>query len=155
ASNTWLPTFKSVSQNTIYSYVSSTTDPLATVVADGRHTRLNPQLYYFWGPVGLLTEWVHEYQALGKGATGGAVNNEAGHVTVSWAIGGENTYEGVRPKASARWATSDLGALELVVRYSWLHTDEVAFIDASFADPTKSVLQAKEWSFGANWWLNR
>jgi phosphate-selective porin OprO/OprP len=155
ASNTWLPTFKSVSQNTIYSYLSSTMDPTQTVFALRRHTRINPQFYYFIGPVGLLAEWVHEYQQVGKGATDGAVNNQAGHVTVSFAIGGDNTYDGVRPKAPARWATKDFGALELVARYGWLNVDDAAFEGSGFADPTKSVTEAKEWSFGANWWLNR
>jgi phosphate-selective porin OprO/OprP len=155
ASNTWLPTFKSVGQNTIYSYVSNTMDPTQTVFASHHHTRLNPQLYYYYGPVGLLAEWVHEYQEVGKGATAGAVNNQAGHVTVSFAIGGDNTYEGVRPKAPASWATRTFGALELVARYSWLDTDDLGFKDAAYADPSKSVSEAKEWSFGLNWWLNR
>jgi phosphate-selective porin OprO/OprP len=155
ASNTWLPTFKSVSQNTIYSYVSSTTDPTLTVFASHRHTRLNPQLYYFYGPVGLLAEWVHEYQELGKGASVGAVNHQAGHVTASFAIGGDNSYEGVRPKAPASWATKDIGAIELVVRYGWLDLDNAGFTNSVFADPSKSVTKAEEWTFGANWWLNR
>jgi phosphate-selective porin OprO/OprP len=154
-SNTWLPTFKSVGQNAIYSYVSSTTDPTLTVFASHRHTRINPQLYYFYGPVGLLAEWVHEHQELGKGATVGAVNNQAGHITLSVAIGGDNSYDGVRPKAPANWATKDIGAIELVVRYGWLRLDDLGFTDAIYADPTKSVSEAKEWSFGVNWWLNR
>ncbi|HVU53264.1 MAG TPA: porin [Polyangia bacterium] len=155
ASNTWLPTFKSVSQNTIYTYISSTTDPTQTVFASHHHTRLNPQLYYYVGPLGLLAEWVHEHQELAKGTTTGAVNNQAGHVTVSVAIGGENSYDGVRPKAPANWATKDLGALELVARYGWLSTDDLGFTDSAYADPSKSVAKAKEWTFGANWWLNR
>jgi phosphate-selective porin OprO/OprP len=155
ASNTWLPTFKSVSQNTIYTYISNTTDPTQTVFASHHHTRINPQLYYYYGPFGLLAEWVHEYQEVGKGATVGAVNNQAGHVTVSVAIGGENSYDGVRPKAPANWATKDIGAIELVVRYGWLDTDNLGFLDSAYADPSKSVTKAKEWAFGANWWLNR
>jgi phosphate-selective porin OprO/OprP len=155
ASNTWLPTFKSVGQNTIYSYVSSATDPTLTVFASQRHTRINPQLYYFYGPVGLLAEWVHERQGVAKGATVGAVNHQSGHVTVSVALGGDNSYDGVRPKAPANWATKDIGAVELVVRYGWLDLDDAAFVNALYADPTKSVTEAKEWSFGANWWLNR
>jgi phosphate-selective porin OprO/OprP len=155
ASNTWLPTFKSVSQNTIYTYISNTMDPTQTVFASHHHTRVNPQLYYYYGPVGLLAEWVHEYQEVGKGATVGAVNNQAGHVTVSFAINGENSYDGVRPKAPANWATKDIGAIELVVRYGWLDTDNLGFTDSAYADPSKSVTKAQEWTFGANWWLNR
>jgi len=155
ASNTWLPSFKSVSQNTIYTYLSSTTDPTQTVFASHHHTRINPQLYYYVGPLGLLAEWVHEYQEVAKGTTAGAVNNQAGHVTVSFAIGGDNSYDGVRPKAPANWATKDVGAIELVVRYGWLDLGDLGFQGSTFADPSKSVTKAQEWSFGANWWLNR
>jgi phosphate-selective porin OprO/OprP len=155
ASNTWLPTFKSVSQNTVFTYLSSTTDPTQTVYASQRHTRLNPQLYYYFGPVGLLAEWVKEKQGVSKGATSGAVNNQAGHVTASFVIGGDNTYDGVRPKAAANWATKDVGAIELIVRYGWLDVDSAAFTANLYADPTKSVSKAQEWSFGVGWWLNR
>jgi phosphate-selective porin OprO/OprP len=155
AVNTWLPTFKSVSQNTIYSYLTSATDPTLIVFAQHRHTRLNPQFYYYNGPVGLLAEWVKEDQGVTKGATDGTVNNQAGHVLASWVIGGENSYDGVRPKAPASWAKKDLGAFELVVRYSWLEVAEAAFQPPEFADPSKSVREAKEWAFDVNWWLNR
>jgi phosphate-selective porin OprO/OprP len=154
-SNTWLPSFKSVGQNTIYTYLSSATDPTQTVYASQRHTRLNPQLYYYKGPIGLLAEWVHESQAVAKNGQPGVVKNQSGHVTASVAIGGENSYDGVRPKAPANLATKDFGALELVVRYGWLDTDDAAFGSAGYADATKSVSEAKEWSFGINWWLNR
>ena len=155
AANTWLPSFKSLSQNTIFTYVSSTTDATQTVFASHNHTRVNPQLYYYVGPVGLLAEWVHEYQQVQKGAVGGAVNNQAGHVTLSVAIGGDNSYDGVRPKRAANWATKDVGAVELVVRYGWLRLDDLAFQKAVYADPSKSVKEAQEWAFGVNWWLNR
>jgi phosphate-selective porin OprO and OprP len=155
ASNTWLPTFKSLSQNTIFTYVTSSTDMTQVVYAFHHHTRVNPQLYYYVGPFGLLAEWVHEYQEIQRGAVGGAVNNQAGHATASFVIGGDNGYEGVRPKAPLRWATRDFGALELIVRYGWLHTDDLAFKNAFFSDPSKSVSEAKEWAFGINWWLNR
>ena len=55
AAGTWLGPFKSIGQNTIFSYASSTTDPSQTVVALHRHTRLNPQLYYYYRSVGLET----------------------------------------------------------------------------------------------------
>ncbi|HEX4405988.1 MAG TPA: porin [Polyangia bacterium] len=155
AANTWLPSFKSYSQNAIFTYASSGTDATQTAYASHHHTRINPQLYYYFGPVGLLAEWVHEYQQIQRGALLGAVNNQAGHVTVSYAIGGDNSYEGVRPHAPVNLTTKELGALELVVRYGWLDLDDLAFKNKFYADNTKSVSEAKEWTFGANWWLNR
>ncbi len=155
AANTWLPSFKSYSQNAIFTYASSGTDATQTAYASHHHTRVNPQLYYYVGPVGLLAEWVHEYQEIQRGSSLGAVNNQAGHVTVSVAIGGDNSYDGVRPHAPVNLATKELGALELVVRYGWLDLDDLAFKNKFYADNTKSVSEAKEWTFGANWWLNR
>ena len=76
ATNTWVGAFKSFGQNTIFSYLTTTT--ATTVFASGRHTRVNPQLYYYFGPFGLLAEWVHEYQQLANSAGSGAVNNSAG-----------------------------------------------------------------------------
>jgi len=155
ATNTWLPTFKSPAQNTIYSFATNTTDPTQTVFASHRHTRINPQLYYYNGPVGLLAEWVHEYQEVGKGATGGAVNNQAGHVTVSWVFGGDNGFDGPRPRKPASWAAKELGAVELAARYAWLDLDDLGFTGSTFADPSKSVSAAKDWGVALNWWLNR
>ena len=155
ATNAWLPTFKSPAQNTIYSFVTNTTDPTQTVFASHRHTRINPQLYYYNGPVGLLAEWVHEYQELGKGVAGGAVNNQAGHATLSWVFGGDNGFDGPRPRKAASWAAKQLGALELAARYSWLDLDDLGFTGSTFADPSKSVSAAKDWGVGLNWWPNR
>ena len=78
ATNTWLPSFKSVGQNTIFTYASSTTDLTQTVFALKRHTRVNPQLYYYVGPFGLLGEWVKEYQEVGKGAGHGGRQQPSG-----------------------------------------------------------------------------
>jgi phosphate-selective porin OprO and OprP len=155
ASNTWLPTFKTAGQNTIFTYTSSTTDLTQTVFAHHRHTRLNPQLYYYVGGFGLLGEWVREFQDVDKGATTASVNNQAGHVTVSWVFGGANGYDGVRPTKAADWATKDIGAVELAFRYNWLDVDNVAFQGSTLASAATSVTAAQGWGVGLNWWLSR
>ena len=81
--------------------------------ASGRHTRVNPQLYYYFGPFGLLAEWVHEYQQLANSVGSGAVNNSAGNVEASFVIGGDETYEGVKPHKSLDLANGGYGALEI------------------------------------------
>ncbi len=111
ATNTWVGAFKSFGQNTIFSYLTTTT--ATTVFASGRHTRVNPQLYYYIGPFGLLAEWVHEYQQLANSAGSGAVNNSAGNVEVAFVIGGDETYEGVKPHKSLDLANGGYGALEI------------------------------------------
>ena len=78
ATNPWVGAFKSFSQSTIFSYLATST--ANTVFAKGRHTRVNPQLYYYFGPFGLLAEWVHEHQGLANSVGTGALNNSAGNV---------------------------------------------------------------------------
>jgi phosphate-selective porin OprO/OprP len=159
ASNTWLGAFKTAGQQTIFSYLTNTTDLTQTVIAQGRHTRINPQLYYYNGPVGLLAEWVKEYQEVAKGTTTGgfidtgAFNNSSGHVTVSFAIGGDVTFEGVKPHKSLDLANGGYGALEIGARYNWLDIDSAAF--PTGADPTKSVSKAQGYGLALNWQLSR
>lgn len=160
APNPWMGTFKSVGQQTIFSYLTSTTDATQTVVAYGRHTRINPQLYYYNGPFGLLGEWVHEHQEVAQlAATGtttvatGAYNNSAGHLTISGVLGGDATYEGVKPHKPLDLAAGTYGALELGLRYTWVDIDSAAF--PTGADPTKSVSKAKDFGVALNWQLSR
>jgi len=159
APNPWMGTFKSGGQQTIASYLTSTTDITQTVVAYGRHTRLNPQLYYYNGPVGLLAEWVKEHQEVAElTSTGapfgtGAYNNTAGHITVSGALGGDVTYEGIKPHKPLDLAARTFGALELALRYNWLNIDSAAF--PTGIDPTKSVSKAKAYGVALNWQLSR
>jgi phosphate-selective porin OprO/OprP len=161
ATNTWLGSFRSGGQNTIFSYLSPVTvtgmgtDVSNVVFALKRHTRLNPQLYYYIGGLGLLAEWVKEYQEVRKNGEDGAVNNQSGHVTVSYVFGGDNGYEGVKPKKAADWATKELGAVEIAARYEWLDVDDAAFQGTGLADATKSVTGAKAFGAQLNWWLNR
>jgi phosphate-selective porin OprO/OprP len=154
AANPALGVFRSAGQNTIYAYLVNATDPTQTVFALKRHTRVNPQLYYYYGSFGLLAEWVKEYQELGKGGQDGAVNHQGGHVTVSYAIGGDVTYEGVKPKKVADWATKELGAVELAARFNWLDLDDVSFQGSTLATAS-SVTKAQGFAVGLNWWLNR
>jgi phosphate-selective porin OprO/OprP len=153
ASNTWLPTFKSAGQATIFTYLSSTTDLTQTIISSGRHSRINPQLYYYNGPFGLLAEWVREHQEIARGTATGALNNSAGHVTASVAIGGDVTYEGVKPHHAVDLSQGNWGALEIGARFNWLDIDSAAFPTA--ADPTKSVSKAEGYGLALNWQLSR
>jgi phosphate-selective porin OprO/OprP len=159
APNPWMGSFKSDGQQSIGSYLTSTTDITQTVVAYGRHTHINPQLYYYNGPFGLLAEWVKEYQQVAELTTAGtpfgtgAYNNTAGHVTVSGALGGDVTYEGIKPHKQLDLAAGTFGALELAFRYDWLNVDSAAF--PTGIDPTKSVREARAYGVALNWQLNR
>ncbi|HVT07951.1 MAG TPA: porin, partial [Polyangia bacterium] len=151
ATTPWLNPFKSPGQQTIFSYLSAT--PATTVFAQGRHTRINPQLYYYFASFGLLAEWVKEYQELANSVGTGAVNNNAAHATASFVIGGDATYEGVKPHHPLSLAAHTFGALEIALRYEYLHIDSDAFPAA--ADPSKSVHQAQSGGVALNWQLTR
>jgi phosphate-selective porin OprO/OprP len=150
-SNPWVGAFKSVGQQTIFSYLSAT--PADTVFASGRHDRINPQLYYYRGPFGLQAEWVAEHQELASSAGAFAVDNRAGHATVSFAIGGDASFEGVRPRHPVSLAEGTFGALEIGLRYDRLSVGGTAFPAA--ADPAKSVSRAQSAGVALNWQLSR
>ncbi len=150
---TWLGSFKSVGQNTIFSYLASTTDTTQTVIALHRHTRLNPQLYYYLGPFGLESEYLYERQAVDKNGVDSTVNNSAGHVTLAYVIGGTRTYQGPRVNAPFNLAAGTLGALEIGARYNWLTIDSAAF--PGVADATKSVAKAKGFGGVLSWYLTQ
>jgi phosphate-selective porin OprO/OprP len=151
ATTSWLGAFKSDSQSTIFSYLTATT--AATVFASGRHTRINPQAYYYLGPFGVLAEWIREYQQLANSAGTGALNNSAGNLVASFVIGGDASYEGVKPHRSLDLAEGGFGALEIGARYNWLDVDHAAFPAA--ADPAKSVDHARSFGVALNWQLSR
>ncbi|HSS37357.1 MAG TPA: porin [Polyangia bacterium] len=151
ATNPWLNAFKSDGQQTIFQYLAAT--PANTVFALGRHTRINPQLYYYIGPFGLLAEWVKEYQELANSVGTGAVNNNAAHVTASVVIGGAATYEGIKPNHPLSVANGTFGAFEIGLRYEYMHIDTDAFPTA--ADPSKSVRQGQAGGIALNWQLTR
>jgi phosphate-selective porin OprO and OprP len=152
ATASYLPTFKSAGQNAIFTYISSAT-AAQSLLASGRHTRVNPQLYYYNGPFGLLAEWVHEYQEIARGGSKGAFNNSAGHVTASVAFGGDVTFEGVKPYHSLDASQGHWGAFEIGARLNYLEIDTQAFPTA--ADPTKSVQKAEGFGVALNWQLSR
>lgn len=150
-----LGAFRTAGQNVFFTYLVNAMDPNQTVIALKRHTRVNPQLYYYFGGIGLLAEWVKEYQELGKGTETGAVNNTSGHVTASFALGGDVTYDGVKPKKTADWAKRELGAIEVAARINWFSIDDVAFQGSGLADASKSVTNAAGYTLGLSWWLSR
>ncbi len=151
-----LASYKSTGQIPIYTYGARGAAP------DGQEIRGTPQAYYYWGPVGLLTEYVFAQQELSNGALRDNVRNSAWQVEGSFVLTGEKaTYNGVTPNHPFDLKKSGWGALELVGRYGDLRFDPSAFSTTPlaaglrFADPTRSVQEAREWGIGLNWYLNR
>jgi phosphate-selective porin OprO/OprP len=131
----------------------------AVVVAEDNHWRLSPQGYYYYGPFGLLGEYVVSDQKVkrsGVAPVGAAhLDNTAWEVTASWVLTGEDAayVGGVVPRHPFNPADGGWGAWQLVGRYAELDIDPAAF--PLFADPATSARSASAWSVGLNWYLNR
>ncbi|HEX2657568.1 MAG TPA: porin [Polyangia bacterium] len=147
-----LPTYKSGGTSTFFSYLSSTADPAGTVFAHLRETRINPGLFYYLGPVGLLGEYVRTSQEVQKGNVTATLKSQAAHATLSYVIGGKNGYDGATPDNRLDLSKGNLGALEIGVRWNYLKVDQAAFGDAAdatilaFADLKKSASKAQGWA---------
>ncbi len=143
------PSFKTMGLNTFFKYSSGTS-------AGGDRQRLSPQAYYYYGPVGVLGEYVISSQVLRHEANTRRTSNRAWQLAGSVVLTGEkNSYGGVRPAHGfePQKGLHYLGTWEVAARYSTLKVDPSAF--PVFANPAKSPDQAKEWVVGLNWYLNR
>src|SRR5665213_348538 len=143
--------YKTDGQQTFFSYNS-------TVVAAGTHWRVSPQAYYYYGPLGLLGEYVVSDQSLSGGSVHpkGVVDlqNTAWEISGGWVLTGEDaSYSGLTPRNPFNLHTGQWGAWQAVARYGELDVDDNAFKDG-FAT-TGSASEAQAWSVGLNWYLNK
>jgi len=134
-------------QETFFTYTNG-------VVAAGQHWRVSPQGYYYWGPFGLLGEYVISDQEVKKGAASADLQNTAWQIAAGWVLTGEDaSYTGVTPRHPFNPRANQWGALQLVARYADLDVDDNAF--PIFANPAASASEAKAWAVGLNWYLNK
>jgi phosphate-selective porin OprO/OprP len=148
-----------------------------SLVANGDHYRVYPQAYWYWGPFGLMGEYVLSSQhLLGQELTstnnrvrsaGIQQNNTAWQAQASYVLTGEdNTFQSVKPRAPFDPVAGNWGALQAVARWSELDVDDKSFAPldglnaakgttARLLDPTRSISHATSWSVGLNWFLNR
>lgn len=124
------------------------------VVANGQHWRVSPQGYYYYGPLGILGEYVISDQDVKAGAALADLQNRAWEVSAGWVLTGEDaTYAGVTPRHPFNPLAGGWGAWQVVGRYEELKVDESAF--PTFASSTASASSAHAWSAGVNWYLNK
>lgn len=128
----------------------------AGVTQTGPAARYAPQLYWYWGPVGLLAEYVNSSREFARPKFADVrARNDAWQLSAGWAITGENeSFKGVIPSVNVDPGHGGFGAWELVARISQLKVDDSVF-QANFADPAVSAKSATLWSVGVNWYLNR
>lgn len=140
--------YRSSSQATFFSWASGTT------LEDDRF-RYSPQFYYYWGPFGMMGEYVSSSQGLLRLGQEETFDNSAWQVAVHYVLTGENaSYRGVAPRADFAPSKGGWGAWEIKARYHQLDVDSDVF-DLGFADPAVSAEAAKAWAVGLNWYMNR
>jgi phosphate-selective porin OprO/OprP len=95
ATSTNLPDYRTSGQQRFFAYRTSTTNLTTNTIADGKRLRLSPQGYYYYGPFGLLAEYVRVSQDVTR--VNGAViradelDHEAWQVAVSYVLTGEDS----------------------------------------------------------------
>jgi phosphate-selective porin OprO/OprP len=146
-------------QQRFFAYRSGT-GTAQNVVADGQSWRLTPQGYYYWGPFGLLGEYVVSSHSLLQGGGGAGtgtraeVQHSAWQVAASYFLTGEkNSYRPVTPRRNFSPGSGGWGAFELTARVGELDVDDDVF--PVFANPATSASSAFSWGAGLNWHLNR
>ena len=131
----------------------------------GEHWRISPQLYYTYGPFGLLGEFIAEKQGVntaGIGAGGGFTNYEttAWNITMNFMLTGEDaTLDGIVPFQPVDFKNDQFGAWEMIFRYDGMAIGDNAFrpvnqggLGVSAIDNATDVTGL---SWGLNWYINR
>jgi phosphate-selective porin OprO/OprP len=149
ASTALTPGFNTDGQQRFFAYTNG-------VVGNGTHWRVSPQGYYYLGPLGIIGEYVISDQEVVNVPKGlkADLQNTAWEVSGGWVLTGEDaSYTGIIPKRPFDPFKGDWGAFQVVGRYAELSVDPATF--PNFANPNNSASDAKSWSAGLNWFLNR
>ncbi|HEX4051753.1 MAG TPA: porin [Steroidobacteraceae bacterium] len=153
--------YKTPGQQSMFSYRSDTaTGYNNATIANGLERRLVPQLYYYVGPFGLMSEYVTETQQVSRDVSAAAaerranLQNDAWQVQAYWTITGENEgYDVAGPSHPV--GQGGFGAWELAVRYHVIEFAQQAFTDGanSFANPASAPSAAHAVGAAVNWYL--
>ena len=136
--------------NTFFQYLAPATDTTGalTTFTHERSTRINPQLYYYYGSFGLLAEYLWLKQGVQKGNTTAELTQQGAHATVSYTLGGTDGYDGATPEHDFDPAKAHWGALQLAFRYGWLGIDDATF--PTYANPVASARSAQAFTGGGH-----
>lgn len=125
--NNTLPTQLSPGQLAFFTYGGAAS-------ASGWHSRINPNLYYYNGPFGILAEAIYDQQDVSSAANGQQnVGTWGWTITPSWAINGTNSYNGVRIDKGSRLSEGGSGAWLIGLRSAGINVDSKAIPYANAA----------------------
>jgi phosphate-selective porin OprO/OprP len=139
--------------STIYRIASGT-------LGNGIHSRWSPQFYYYWGPFGMMGEYIWSDQS-GRltdeeddTTTKGRFTNDGGFLQASWVLTGEDaSYRRVVPLDNFDPVNGRWGAFEVALRGSTVGLGNHSF-QQGFASTKNSVTNATAYTAGLNWYLN-
>jgi phosphate-selective porin OprO/OprP len=158
ATNSLLPGYRTNGQQTFFSYRGGTTPTLAW----GKRVRLSPQAYYYYGPFGMLAEYVTLKQdvrrAIGATERLDTLDHSAWQVSFNWNVTGEDEgYRVSAPKRPYAVGAPGWGSLELTARIAELKLDPDSFTGGanSYVNPVGSASRARAYTLGANWGLTQ
>jgi phosphate-selective porin OprO/OprP len=138
--------YRSNAQARVFTYRSD-------AFADGTEIRINPQAYYYYGPFSLLGEYVKTESDVRRGATSAKLTHDAWTLVSTYVLTGEDaSFDGVKVRDNFDIEKGTWGAWEVLGRVSELHIDDKAF--GRYADPAKSIKDAREYVAGVTWYLN-
>ena len=131
----------------------------------GERWRLTPQLYYSYGPFGLLGEFIAEKQGVstsGVAPGGGFTNYEstAWNVSANYVLTGEDaTLDGIVPREPFDPENGGWGAWEMALRYDGMALGANMFRPVAQgglgASATENATAVNGVSWAINWYLNR
>ena len=126
------------------------------VYANGVQWRFNPQLTYYYGPLGIIGEYVANEQEVKVGNSQDKLHNKAWEAIATYVITGEDaSFDGVTPEHNFDPKNNQWGAFELLGRVSQLNVDKKAFSGSLYADPLVSSRSAFETTLGGTWYFSR
>lgn len=137
--------YQTPSQTTFFSYSSS-------AVQLGKRTVVNPEAYYYYGPVGAQFELVRANEHWVTPTTGANIGITSWALSGAVAVGGDETWRGVQVKHPVDFQQGNYGAFELGARFSSLRVGDLAFA-RGFAKRDTSAQLANEWGLVASWHL--
>ncbi len=145
-----VPTYRSPGQASVFTYSGT------GLVADGAHTRVSPQFYYYNGGFGLLGEYVKSSQEFTRGTNiHDTFTNQAWQLSGNYVLTGElASFKGITPRNNFDLQKGTWGAFEVVGRYGQLRLDDSIF-DRGFASATTAVSKEEAWAAGLNWYPHK
>ncbi len=143
--------YRTDGQQTFFTYETS-------VLADGKGTTISPQAYYYYGPFGVLAEYVSSTIDVRRNASQPVreIENTGWNVSAGYVLTGEEaSYKGVTPKTVFNPSAGTWGAFEIVARVAQLDIDDEVFTGTSstrLANRNTSASEITTYGIGLNWY---